>query len=188
MIDADKRLIRKAKNGNKRAFGKLVDKYQDKVLYLAYDLLGNYEDAKDLAQEIFMRIFDRLHTFQERSRFSTWLYRVAVNLALDFRRRHHKNMLESLDESLKEIDDRNGGIHSLPQIKIETDELREQIERALGRVSINQRTAVVLRYFHDKSTKEIAEIMNCHENTVRVHNLRAMAKLKKYLRAYKTEI
>ena len=95
MIDQDKRLIRDAKSGNRNAFGKLVKKYEKKILYLSYDLVGNYEDAKDLAQEVFIRSFQRLHQFEERSGFSTWVYRITVNLAIDFRRRQSRQRRQS---------------------------------------------------------------------------------------------
>ena len=90
MPDAIKSLIKKAKKGDKGSFGKLVKMHQRSILYLAYDLVGNYEDAKDLAQEAFIRAFEKLKQFEERSQFSTWLNRITVNLAIDF---HRKNKI-----------------------------------------------------------------------------------------------
>ncbi len=78
-MNKEDRLLRKAIKGNKNAFGKLVELYQDKILYLAFDYLGNYDDAKDVAQEVFLKAYNKLDLYEERSAFTTWLYRIAVN-------------------------------------------------------------------------------------------------------------
>jgi len=185
MADSDKRLVRKAKSGDRRAFGKLVDKYHYKILYLAFDLVGNYEDAKDLAQEVFIRAFEKLHQFQERSHFSTWLYRIAVNLSVDVHRRRQRNPHQSLEKSIDEIHRTASAEESVvttsPEISIESDAMKAQIDGALEKLSRKQRTAIVLRYFHQKSSKEIAEIMGINENTVRIHIFRAIRNLKQHL-------
>jgi len=81
--DPDYRLIVKAKAGNSLAFGKLVEKYRDQILNLAYDFSGDYNQAKDIAQEVFLKVFVSISSFEGKSKFSTWLYRVAVNTSLD---------------------------------------------------------------------------------------------------------
>lgn len=162
MPDPDSRLIRKAKQGNERAFRKLVGKYELKVLYLAFDILGNYEDAKDLAQEVFIRVFDKFHTFQERSRFSTWLYRITANMATDYLRKTGKTQFQSLDSEhetlVNQITSDRGELLTAPELKIEQKELNALISTALDQISLNQRTAIILRYFHQKTSREIAEI------------------------------
>ena len=179
MIDQDKRLIRDAKSGNRNAFGKLVKKYEKKILYLSYDLVGNYEDAKDLAQEVFIRSFQRLHQFEERSGFSTWVYRITVNLAIDFRRRQSRQRRQSSQD----LSNPHNPRYEFEPSKTPLDELadKDQIEQALKKLSINQRTATVLKYFHQKPTNEIAQIMGCQESTVRNHIFRALGSLKKVM-------
>ena len=100
MKDKDKQLLLKAKKGNKQAFGKLVLKYQDKVLYLAYDLVGDYSSAQDIAQNAFLRAYKGLTDFKEKSSFSTWLYRIVVNLSIDYRRAQSRRRIVSIDELL----------------------------------------------------------------------------------------
>lgn len=156
------------------------------ILALGFDLLGNYDDAKDLAQEVFIRAFEKLNMFQERSRFSTWLYRIAVNHATDLHRARQKNPHQPLEDTVDS--DISETIHSTtPEDQIETDELNLHVKKALEKLALNQRTAVALRYFHQKSSAEIAEIMGCNVNTVRIHIHRAMGKLKRHLRAFKTK-
>ena len=184
MTGREIRLIREAKSGNKAAFGKIVRAYQDRILYLGYDLMGNYEDAKDLAQEAFIRAFEKLAQFEERSKFSTWLYRITVNLAMDIHRKNRKKQyvpLENHTRTGSEIDsllttDVPGGT------SVELEETRAQIDKALDTLSVNQKTAIVLKYFQYKSPKEIAEMMGCTQGTVRNHIFRAMHKLKKTLK------
>ena len=174
MADQDKRLIREAKGGNKQAFGRLAMKYHKKVLFLSYDLVGNYEDARDLAQDVFIKAFEKLAQFQERAQFSTWLYRITVNTAFDFHRRRKKNDQPSIRKNISEYTQMEDSLYVIHQ--------KDQIETALGALSMNQKTAMVLKYFHQNSTKEIAEIMGCTEGTVRNHIFRAMKKLRKHLR------
>jgi len=183
MTDQDKHLVQEAKAGNKRAFGKLVKKHQNKILFLSHDLIGNYEDAKDLAQETFIRSFEKLSQFQERAQFSTWLYRITVNLAMDFHRRRVRNRHQSLETGLTEIDRLSSAMRSSATSDHLINEMEHKalIEIAINKLSMNQRTATALKYFHHKTTKEIAEIMGCAEGTVRNHLSRAMSNLKKHL-------
>lgn len=189
MKDPDRDLITKAKNGSVRAFGKLIQKYHREILYLAYDLLGNYEDAKDLAQEAFLRCYEKLGGFEERSRFSTWLFRITINLGIDFHRRNNRTPLQSIEENLQKKYHRSFAEHPTtilsPQLLVERKELKQHMELALDKLSMNQRTVVVLKYFHQKSTKEISEILKCQEGTVRIHTFRAMNNLKKHLSLFK---
>jgi len=117
MPDNDDRLIIKARNGDKTAFGKLVKKYQQKVLYLAYDVVGDYDEAKDIAQDAFIRAYTKLGQFEKRARFSTWLYRITVNLALDVYRKKKRYPLKPLDTSLKEIESQNRENESIYKIR-----------------------------------------------------------------------
>ena len=168
MEHLEKRLIQKAREGDRSAFGRLVTVYQDRILYLIYDYVHNYEDARDLAQDVFIKAFERLNQFEGRSQFSTWLYRIAVNQALDFRRKIKKKRMQNLDSDEKPVqivDDVPRRIED----ELEQDALHCQIEAALRTVSDHQRTAVILKYFQHFSTDEIAKIMDCTPATVRTH-------------------
>jgi RNA polymerase sigma-70 factor (ECF subfamily) len=183
------RIVDKAKSGNKKAFNQLVEMYQDRVLFVAYDLLGDWDEAKDVGQETFIRAYEKLKDFQGKAHFSSWIYRIAVNLCMDVHRRKKRAPLDSLD-----ADTENGFLEMKAQPEaftshfsssLELAELRKQLDKALQHLSLNQRTAIVLRYFHERSTREIAEIMDCNENTVRIHFFRAMEKLKESLKELK---
>jgi RNA polymerase sigma-70 factor (ECF subfamily) len=166
------KIIQKAKQGNKGAFAKIIDKYQDQILYLAYDYLGNYEEAKDAAQETFIKVFENLQTFNQKSGFNTWLYRIAVNTCIDNLRKRKK-----MQEIKMEIDKTYE--HDADIIDFVLD---DTFYDALQTLTEKQYTAIILKYFHEKSTNEISDIMKCNIDTVRTHQYRAIQKIKNYYR------
>jgi RNA polymerase sigma-70 factor (ECF subfamily) len=173
-MDADKRIVKQIQAGNTEVFGRLVVKYQDKILYLIYDYIDDYESAKDLAQEVFMKAFQSINTFKGDSKFSTWLYRIAVNKTIDYKRKRSLQLRPDLDS---QVDD----VSSKIEKRVENDDIKGSVEQYLTKLSAQQQTAIILRYFHDASIREIAETMDCKENTVRIHLLRALEKIKFYL-------
>jgi len=188
MADIDQKLIQKAQRGDRRAFGKLVKKYRNKVLYLAYDLLGNYDDAQDVAQSVFLRVFSGIRNFKGKSSFSTWLYRITVNLSIDFKRSKYRRSSVSIDKNIRDEDDPMPGKIILrdkdkdPLERLEIKDLNEQIENALDTLSEQQREAFVLRHYHGMSMDEISKILECKPGTVRSHLFRAINKLREYLK------
>lgn len=180
----ESRLIKQAKRGDRHAFGKLVQQFQSRILALAYDLMGNYADASDLAQDAFIRAFNRITTFEERARFSTWLYRITVNLAMDTHRKRKRRPTTSFENVMHDGTppaDPDSMILQ-PTDHLERKELRNHIDMALDNLTHNQRTATVLKYFHYYNCREIAEIMGCAEGTVRIHLHRALKHLRKALK------
>ncbi|RPH95860.1 MAG: sigma-70 family RNA polymerase sigma factor [Calditrichaeota bacterium] len=187
--DSDKEWVQAVREGKRAVFNKLVLKYQKKVLYLAYDLLGDYEDAKDVAQDAFIRAYEKIYQFEERSQFSTWLYRITVNLAMDLHRRRKRRPVESFEEHFREIEQtKSEDAASQPDELLQTSAQRHHIDSALQKLSDHQRIAVVLKYFQHKSSKEIAELLGCSENTVRIHLFRALRNLRKHLEKVQTAL
>ncbi len=188
---SDDKLVEKAKMGDNRAFGKLVKRYQNKVLYLAYDLVGNYYDAQDVAQNVFYQAFKSLSFFKAQSSFSTWLYRITTNAAIDFQRSKKRRQAMSLNQPMSDKKDDRELIDTLKDSskpfdkKVEDLDMKEIIDKTTESLPPQQRAAFVLKYFHDKPTEEIAEILNCDPITVRGHILRATLKLRKQLKAEK---
>ena len=170
-MDPDRILVRLAKHGNRAAFGKLAQKYRDQVLALTFDFLKDYESAKDIAQDVFIKAFKNMRDFEEKAQFSSWLYRITVNACLDAQKRV-KNRPETRIESSE---------HETAEQRVkennQLDSIDDTMAYALEQLSNNQRTAVILRYFHDKTIQEIAEVIDCAESTVRIHLHRAMQKM-----------
>ena len=162
----DRKLVLAAKQGDKHAAGRLVRRYQDRVLALAYDYLGSYEEARDAAQEVFIKALSGLSGFTESSKFSTWIYRITVNHCLDERRKKQRRK-KLLERDLRDV-------AGLPDDSLETAGI--DLERA--GLSTAQRSALILRYYQDLSIPDIAAIMDCSENTVRTHIYRGITKLR----------
>jgi len=129
-------------------------------------------------------MFSRISTFEGRAQFSTWLYRITVNLAMDTHRQRKRRPTTSFDNVLREgtlpVDPES--MIQQPTDRLERKEVREHIDAALENLTHNQRTATVLKYFHYNSCREIAEIMGCAEGTVRIHLHRALKHLRKALK------
>jgi len=157
--DPDGRLVRKAQRGDKRAFGELVERHQAKVFTLVARTLGSQADAADAAQEAFLRAWLALPRFRGDARFSTWLYRIALNAAHDQRL---KRRVESPAELPEKADPRD------PYIE---HELSRDLQRALGALDEDFRLAVVLYDILGCSYAEIAELTRVAEGTVksRIH-------------------
>lgn len=188
MKNSDAKLVEKSKMGDNGAFGILVKRYQNKVLFLAYDLLGDYNDAQDVAQNSFLQAFKNLPFFRAKSSFSTWLYRITTNAAIDFQRSKKRRRAVSLNQPKTDADDDRQLIDTLKdksrstEKKVEDLDLKELIARATEQLPPQQKAAFVLKYFHDKPADEIAEILNCDPVTVRGHILRATIKLRNQLK------
>ena len=170
-MDPDRSLVRLAKRGNRVAFGKLVLRYRDKIMDLAYDFLKNHENARDVAQDVFVKAYRNIRDFKEKSQFSSWLYRITINTCLDAQKklnRRHELPLEIEDLVIKDQSAINGD---------QIGNIDDELAAALEQLSDNHRTAVILRYFHDKSIHDIAEVIDCANATVRIHLHRAMHNL-----------
>jgi len=165
-------LVRRAQAGDRQAFGELVRIYQNQILYLVYDFVGNYDQAQDIAQDIFMKAYDAIESFQRRSSFETWLKRIAINASKDALRKKKRTPVKmTLKKDIADAQDHN-----------RSNETIDIFDKALMNLSANQKTALVLRYYHGEKINDIAEIMNINENTVRIHLHRAIEKIRQSIR------
>jgi RNA polymerase sigma-70 factor (ECF subfamily) len=171
-LTTEDRLIQRARSGDRTAFGGLVQRYQNRILKLAYDFLGDFEQAKDAAQEIFMKAFNKVHTFEARSSFPTWINKIAVNTCLDIQRQQKRRPIH--EQLSKQSAEQTSPTQAL--------ESRDLLETALKDLSEKQKTVLILRYFQGMTVLEISEILEIAENTVRIHIYRAMNKLRQKLR------
>ncbi len=185
MKDKEDKLVQKSKAGNKAAFGKLAKLYQDKVLFLAYDLVGDYDEAKDIAQDSFFKAYKNLYQFEERSKFSTWLYRITVNMAMDTLRKKQRVRFTSLEPFTNLNDSEYLQNHNVqPDFELENSEIAKYLDLAIEGLVLTQKIAVVLKFFHQKKASEIADILGCAENTARVHLARGIENIKKKMIKY----
>jgi len=189
MGDNEKLLLARARNGDISAFESLIEGYQKKVFNIALRMIGDYEDANDLAQEVFIRIYKSIKGFKEQSSFSTWVYRITTNVCLDeLRKRKNKNVV-SLDDDIKfddsEMKRQVEDVKPTPEAVVERDETRRIVSDAISKLSSEHRTAIILRDIQGFSYEEISRIINCPEGTVKSRINRARKALKEILKSKK---
>ena len=166
---ADEELVRAAQRGNMRAFEELVGRHRDKVYARAFSMMRNEEDATDISQEAWVKGWQRLKQFQGDSSFLTWMTRIVINLCLDALRKQKRQRAESIEE----MEEETGGVERQmpivtgnPTAGLERAELRQRIDKALGQLTYEHRTVLVLHEFEELEYKEIAKRMKCSIGTV----------------------
>src|SRR3990172_13434176 len=183
----DSVLVERAKGGNQEAFGALVRLHQDRAFAVTYRLVRQREDALDIAQEAFVRAYQSLAGFKGEARFSTWLHRIVVNLALDHLRRqpHHEAGEYKDARALEEAAGQVVAPTPDPQQAVEALEVRRLIQEGLAALPAEQRTALVLREIEGLSYKEIAQAMRCSIGTVMSRLHYARRKMQEALRPHR---
>jgi len=173
-----KELVRLAQQGKESAFDDLVKMYYDKVYRLAWNIVKNQEDAKEVAQQTWVKIWRKLDTFKGNSAFYTWVYRIATFTSWDLlRKKKRKAEVEYLDEMEAELQPDTSVLlpeAPRPDRAMAATEIRETFYKALDLLSEKHRTALVLREVEGLSYEEIAEVMDCRKGTVmsRIFNAR----------------
>jgi len=165
----DAALVRAAQRGDMGAFEELVARHRDKIYARAYSMMRNEEEAIDLSQEAWVKGWQRLRQFQGESSFGTWLTRIVINLCLDQLRkqkRHRTDSIEAMSEESGGVERQMPIVSVNPTAGLERAELRQRIDRALGQLSYEHRTALVLHEFEEMEYKEIAKTMGCSIGTV----------------------
>ena len=180
-------LIDLVKNRDRTAFKTLVDKWQDMVYNTAIGILQNAEDAEDVSQEVFMKVYDSITSFKGESKFSTWLYRITVSKATDhIRRKKRKKRFAFIQSLYGKNDERDIDPPDFyhPGIALENKENGAILFDAIEQLLPNQKTAFVLNKIENLSYKEIGEVMNLSEAAVDALLQRSKDKLRKILRNY----
>lgn len=174
--------------GDETALAPLVEKYKRMVYRLAMQITKNHADADDVMQETFIKVYRSIRTFRKDAAFETWLYRIAVNEALNFvkrRERQRESTLETASEAEYEAITRyRAQIANDPHVHAEKAELRHHVTEAVNNLSLKHRTVVILHEFEGLTHAEVASILNCSEGTVRSRLHYARKKLRTMLKSY----
>jgi RNA polymerase sigma-70 factor, ECF subfamily len=186
----DVALFKAAQRGDMQAFEELVARHRDKIYARAFSMMRNEDDATDLSQEAWVKAWQRLKQFQGDSSFLTWMTRIVINLCLDQLRKHKRQRAESIEE----LEEASGGVErQMPVItpnpteKLERTELRARIDKALGQLSYEHRTVLVLHEFEELEYKEIAKRMQCSIGTVMSRLFYARRKMAVLMQSYRKE-
>jgi len=176
-LASDDELVRCFVNSDIKAFETIVLKYQKPIINFIYRIIGNFQEAEDIAQEAFMKLYCSAYTYEGHSSFTTWLFKIASNLSCDrLRVRSHWDCVP-----IDAIRDGLQGKLLSPQELVESSELTQFIETAIGRLAIQQRQALVLREYCGFSYTEIAEVADCSVTAIKSRIHKAKQKLRKEL-------
>ena len=171
----DRELVETCLAGHREAFGILVERHQRRIYQLCYRFAGTHEDASDLAQDVFVRAFRGLHGFKGQSAFTTWLYRIAVNVCLN---RMASRRPETVQIDGREIVDVAADHPAGALLRAET---ARQVRAAIARLPPKQRATLILRVYHDLPHDQIARIFGSSVGAVKANFFHALANLKKLL-------
>ena len=187
MESSEKELIVKTQTGDQIAFEQLIYNYDRAVLSIAMRYVRDTDDAKDIYQEVFIRVYKGLKKFEFRSEFSTWLFRITTNVCLTYKSRKKEQIMVSLED---EIDDDQKSYETMDMISKERspeeetvdNDLRFLIGNAVDSLSAKQRITFVLKHYEGYKIREIAEMLGCKEGTVKKYLFDAVNNLKKKLK------
>lgn len=180
----EQELILGLRKGDERAFKYLVDTYQDRVYNTAISIVQNAEDAEDVAQEVFIKVYKSIHNFKGESKLSTWLYRIATTGALDLLRSRKSKKRAGLIQRL--FGDNNEPEFEIPDfehpgVALDRKENAAKLFKAIGQLPENQKSAFVLHKMEDLSYQEVSEVMQTSVAAVESLMHRARQNLKKIL-------
>jgi len=173
---SDGEIIQACQKGDQAAYTELVSRYQERAFWVAYNLLGNMDEAKDTAQEAFIRVYRAIDRFDFNMNFYTWLYRIVTNLAIDHLRKLKKRRHTSLD-GLEEVI-RDPSAEQQPSFRQEREEKKNTVREVLKKLPEKYKTMLVLRDIEGLSCREISSIINATHATVRwrLHTARKLFK------------
>lgn len=185
-VPTDEELVAAFLKHNKAAFEELVRRYEDRLYRLSFRMLGNHHDALDAVQEILLKLLAALPKFQGRSRFGTWLYRLAANTCLDIRRKRSRTSAESLESTLEHspsvslamLDDEPTGN---PEVFVEQQYRENLVRAALDQLPESQRQLLVLRDLEDLSNSQVADLLGIEVGALKARLHRARQALKRTL-------
>lgn len=181
VIDQDERevryLVEQIRRGSSQAFERLVAKYHNQVAALAYKMVGDYDEAADVAQIVFVKMSRHIWRYDSLKKFYTWLYRITVNSSIDYIRKHKRHRHESLDQ----VQDLMDSFRADPEFQYRRHQINGFISRAAERLNDKQRSAFILRDVQGCRIDEVAHVMNMPEATVRWYLHRARSRIRKEL-------
>lgn len=183
MASSDEELVTLSQGGDLDSFNQLVLRWERPIYALAYRVIGREEDARDVAQETFLRAFRALQGFKGQAKFSSWLYRITLNLCRDWIRRERRTPLAQPPEGvdLVELAGEARPSETIEQL-VGRKQLGRAVSRAMALLPEEQRTAIILKEYHGLTFQEIAELLDCPLSTVKTRLYQGLSVVRKQLR------
>ena len=182
MASTDEELVARSRGGDLDSFNQLVLRWERPIYALAYRVIGREEDARDVAQETFLRAFRALSGFKGQAKFSSWLYRITLNLCRDWIRRERRAPVAQAPEGvdLIELASEAEPVESIEDL-VARRELGRAVAKAMALLPEEQRTAIVLKEYHGLTFQEIADLLDCPLSTVKTRLYQGLGVLRKQL-------
>lgn len=189
MTRSDEELVAHATEGDLESFNQLVSRWERPIYALAYRTLGREEEARDVVQEAFLRAFRGLRGFKREAKFSSWLYRITLNLCRDWMRKDRRAPIVQVPEGTDPIDladDRASPVESVEEL-VARRELSQAVARAMAELPEEQRTAIMLKEYHGLTFQEIADLLDCPLSTVKTRLYQGLSVLRRRLERRQSE-
>ena len=183
-MTTDEELVARSRGGDIDSFNQLVVRWERPIYALAYRVIGREDDARDVAQETFLRAFRALGGFKGQAKFSSWLYRITLNLCRDWIRRERRTPLMQAPEGV-DIVELAGETEPSESIEalVARRELGRAVAKAMATLPDEQRTAIILKEYHGLTFQEIADLLDCPLSTVKTRLYQGLSVLRKDLSA-----
>ena len=179
-MQTDNAIIAHIRAGDKEAYRQLMERYQQKVFQTCMGFVHNEDDAADLSQDIFIRAYEKLSSFKGEAQFSTWLYRMTTNMAINFiRKRKISSWFQRIDEEKSNMEVRSGEFADSNLLRTEQ---KKMLKQALEKLSKSQQKAFVLSHYQDLSNQEVADVMECSLKAAESLLFRARARMRAILK------
>jgi RNA polymerase sigma-70 factor (ECF subfamily) len=178
----DEELVAKTVAGDADSFNLLIKRWERPIYALAYRTIGRDEDARDVCQETFLRAFRALPGFKGQAKFSSWLYRITLNLCRDWLRRQRRTPVVSAPEGVDivELASEQGPVESIEDL-VARSQLTRTVGEAMRLLPEEQRTAIILKEYHGLSFQEIADLQGCPLSTVKTRLYQGLSVLRRHL-------
>ncbi len=178
----DEMLTVQTLQGEAAAFEELIRRYKNQIFAVIYRMSGQYQEAEDICQDVFITVYQKLYQFDNTKKFAPWIHRIAINTCISALRKKNKVALLNFDESFLNQPEREGPhIYTNPEIVLERNELRSDIKAALRDLPPNYQAVLILRYQLDMNNQEIADTLGISKENVEVKVHRARKALRKIL-------
>jgi RNA polymerase sigma-70 factor (ECF subfamily) len=185
MSCSDEELVARAREGDVDSFNQLIVRWERPIYALAYRVIGREEDARDVCQDAFLRAYRALPGFKGEAKFSSWVYRIALNLCRDWIRRQRRAPVTQLPDDLDALE---AVVDAEPRESIEDlvarRELSAVVEQAMAQLPPEQRTAIILKEYHGMTFQEIATLQGCPLSTVKTRLYQGLSVLRRHLQRH----
>jgi len=178
----DEELVARAQSGDVDSFNQLILRWERPIYALAYRVIGREEDARDVSQEAFLRAFRALPGFKGQAKFSSWLYRIALNLCRDWIRKQRRAPVQQIPEGVDPVEmaSEGGPVESIEEL-VARKELSAVVSEAMAQLPEEQRTAIILKEYHGMTFQEIADLQGCPLSTVKTRLYQGLTVLRRHL-------